>query len=978
MFYSCVKSQTDCIMATGSPGVKQIPAGEETSDECAGKKKSKFQTFKKFFGKRKKKEPPASSRDSNLKPSQSSSDVSTAEPQNIAFNSPSDLGSKGSMGNKALSHDSVFISEPASENTTDDRLSQETTPGKVKALQLQLQANIRVGSSPQVIAKKTGDDAGAVSEDDGLPQSPPEISTLHEVLTCSSGKSFRPVEHRSSLSLGGTDSEDEQLSSESLSRPVSPLSSILLPVDFNLPASTLGCLDNSAARHKIFLNPRRHRDRAKRSKIAGEVRAVREQLPRLSEEESSTEQLLEASPFDPSSEGLDNIFLKEQVPGISGDAEKLDIAEQPQRASRTPSEVTENVAALNKYSLEDTEIFSPNDENVSTPEHRKKEGGVGEDGIEEEKMVPYPEYGSTGDSEIQEHMTALSSNELDVTSEEVIESATCQTDTGLALVLISDTSEPNTHRNELASKDQEYSLKPENQSENKALARNIPLGADVTAASGNETNVIISETGLSIDSAQIQLLTSRTPAEREVALCDSLEHIALQITPVTTEDQQPSPQELSPKQAHPLDNREEAQSNLHQSILTVGSDLSTHSIQESIATPHKVAVENSSEDTVINLLDKSNPSMECICQVSANDFEAPSISVNSAVNDQIPVTCTQATKTSKETDDITKSQHKTTKTPVRFTIAPAWQRSLSGGSSAKEDTAARCAATSTIKAELFEKTTEEQTCLGRVRSASSPISSEDIDINTDIPRTPKKQCDSMSQSTELPFGVKLKRASSFSKHSDENVSNSQKSDSSVQQVSLVKDLQNSENAGKTLQIHLGPRKSSLIQCDLQEEKDLHRTKPEEPPKKNHTPKSLEKSINKPMTSATSEPVWVSMAKLKQKGFQEHPLAKEESATETAGTATVTGKVVNSEIEGFRKSGFISVVDQERSSHVAVSPTTADVGTAPPATTSAPALEKGPRQPPGLQPTLQSSAEPPWLSLAKKKAKAWSEMPQIVQ
>lgn len=968
-------------MATGSPGVKQIPAGEETSDECAGKKKSKFQTFKKFFGKKKKKEPPASSRDGHLKPSQSSSDVSTAEPQNIAFNSPSDLGSKGSMGNKALSHDSVFISEPASENTTGDRLSQETTPGKVKALQLQLQSNIRVGSSPQVITKKTGDDPGAVSEDDGLPQSPPEISTFHEVLTCSSSKSFRPVEHRSSLSLGGTDSEDEQLSSESLSRPISPLSSILVPVDFNLPASTLGCLDNSAARHKIFLNPRRHRERAKRNKIAVEARATREQLPRLSEEESSTEQLLEASPFDPSSEG--NIVHKEQVSGISGDAQKSDIAEQPQHASRTPSEVTKNLAALNKSSLEETEIFSPNDGNVSTPKscnlgYRKKEDGVAENLVEEEKIVHYHECGSTDESPIQEHTTASSSIEFSVTSEMVTDSAICQTDTGLASVLIGDMSELNTHRNELPSKDQEYSLRPANQSENKALARNISSGADVTATSGNESIVIISETDLSVDRTQIQLLLSRTPAEKEVTFCDSLEHVAPKITSVTAEDQQPSPQELSPKEAQPLDNKEEAQSNLQQSIPIDGSHLSTHSIQEGTDTPHKVVVDNRSEDTVKSSLNKSNTSMERISQVSGSDFETPPISVNSVETDQIPVTCTQTTKTSKASDEMTQSQHKSTKTPVRFTIAPAWQRSLSGGSSAKEDAAVRCAATSTIKAELFEKTTEEQSYPGRVRSASSPSSSADIDINTDIPRTPKKQCDSISQSTELPFGVRLKRASSFSKHSDENISDSQKPDSSVQQVSLAKDLQKSENAGKTLQMHLGLRKSSLHQSDLQEEKDLHSTRPEELPKKNLTPKSLEKSINKPMTNATSEPVWVSMAKLKQKGFQEHPLAKEQSATETVGTTTITGKVINYEIEeGFRKSGFISIVDQEKPT-LDVSSTAAAVGPAPPATTPAPAVEKGSRQHPGHQATLQSSAEPPWLSLAKKKAKAWSEMPQIVQ
>lgn len=44
----------------------------------------------------------------------------------------------------------------------------------------------------------------------------------------------------------------------------------------------------------------------------------------------------------------------------------------------------------------------------------------------------------------------------------------------------------------------------------------------------------------------------------------------------------------------------------------------------------------------------------------------------------------------------------------------------------------------------------------------------------------------------------------------------------------------------------------------------------------------------------------------------------------------------------------------------------------------PAVEKEARHCSSLPMTPCSPAEPPWLSLAKKKAKAWSEMPQIVQ
>uniref|UniRef100_A0A8C3VER2 Uncharacterized protein n=1 Tax=Catharus ustulatus TaxID=91951 RepID=A0A8C3VER2_CATUS len=40
------------------------------------------------------------------------------------------------MGNKALSHDSVFIFESAPGNVTGDVLSQENLPGRVKTLQV--------------------------------------------------------------------------------------------------------------------------------------------------------------------------------------------------------------------------------------------------------------------------------------------------------------------------------------------------------------------------------------------------------------------------------------------------------------------------------------------------------------------------------------------------------------------------------------------------------------------------------------------------------------------------------------------------------------------------------------------------------------------------------------------------------------------------------------------------------------------------
>ncbi|XP_058653286.1 CRACD-like protein isoform X2 [Onychostoma macrolepis] len=240
-------SPSDCdIMASESPDVTVATEPSEAAEECSGKKKSKFQTFKNFFVKKKRKESPAPSSESGLKASQSSDDVNTSEPTISHANSGNDCGSKINMGNKAMSHDSVFVSDsPSSETNEGLGESQDSIHGKVKSLQLK-QA-IRLGSPPSLLCGRKGEDAGALSEDDGLPCSPPEYSSLHTVLATAPHTSVDLTQ--SSLSMEASDSEDDQMSCEASSRPGTPQGSV--PADFSLPASSVSCLDSSAARHRI-------------------------------------------------------------------------------------------------------------------------------------------------------------------------------------------------------------------------------------------------------------------------------------------------------------------------------------------------------------------------------------------------------------------------------------------------------------------------------------------------------------------------------------------------------------------------------------------------------------------------------------------------------------------------------------------------------------------------------------------------------
>lgn len=229
-------------MATGLPDTRQTTETEECNEECSGKKKSRFKTFKNFFAKKKRKVADTAKGESSLKPSLSSTDVSTAQPSEVQPDT--EIGTQSNIGSRAFSHDSIFIPElSVSEAVPVGGTSQEHTAGRVKALQLE--QDIRLPSPSVLITSRKTEDPGMFSEDHGLPRSPLEISSLHAVLRCSTPKSAAPDERQNSLSFGGTESEDEEMIfSIASSRPLSPLvpmatTSDSLPVGFSSPASSL-------------------------------------------------------------------------------------------------------------------------------------------------------------------------------------------------------------------------------------------------------------------------------------------------------------------------------------------------------------------------------------------------------------------------------------------------------------------------------------------------------------------------------------------------------------------------------------------------------------------------------------------------------------------------------------------------------------------------------------------------------------------
>ncbi|XP_026185672.1 acrosomal protein KIAA1210 isoform X3 [Mastacembelus armatus] len=314
------QTHSDCAaMASGPPDVMANQEPAEVQEECSGKKKSKFQTFKKFFARKKRKEPSATGADAGLKASQSSDNVSKTSENNTITRSEKDKGSgsKINLGSKALSHDSVFVSD-SSEANEGLGASQDSIHGKVKLLQLQLKQAIRLGSPPSLMCVKRTEDAGTMSEDDGLPCSPPEYTAVQAVMN--------EAQRNSSISLEGIDGDDDQNSCAVSSGAVSPL---VVPGDFSQPASPFSCLDNTAAKHKLGLRHKACNKRKPASRL--EVKSEGDSVVGEMLNTFTTEALGEEHEQKADVVRFDEVKLKVEIEEEAEDEEKV----QPQHSGQS-------------------------------------------------------------------------------------------------------------------------------------------------------------------------------------------------------------------------------------------------------------------------------------------------------------------------------------------------------------------------------------------------------------------------------------------------------------------------------------------------------------------------------------------------------------------------------------------------------------------------------------------------------------------
>ncbi|XP_054851731.1 acrosomal protein KIAA1210 homolog isoform X2 [Eublepharis macularius] len=973
-FYSCLKSNNDCIMASGPVDVLEPLEAEET-----GKKKSKFQTFKNFFAKKKKKKEPSSpGAESTLKPSQSSSDVSsTPHLDSSMLHLPTEPGSKSSMGNKALSHDSVFISE-SSPDTAGKTSSQENLSGKVKALQLQFQHTLQLRSPPLVIASKKTEDAGAISEDDGLPRSPPEISTLHNVLTCSTSKSSNPVQRHSSLSLGGTDSEDDQVPSEASSRPVSPLSSSvlmspisptchLLSVDFNTPATPVGCLDTSAARHKIALNPRKQKAFNNRTQTLAVEKLEKEQcLLKTAAGKASHPKLLE-----------DANHPEKAWEGSS--IQNTNHLNESQINSAVPKPKTSNPL---RYSW--NFLPGPGGICISTSEGCVIETDFQDDNI----AVPCPNV-----------ETSLTETELKMEEEGVKMSrcqAQCQTDglkqnrkeefeiseplqTETETVVLCDVLLPALHSN-----GREKDFDSPAQRIHAQCPKHVDQKAKGFGNGSNATAQVRPDGGcscvaLGLDSQlyipQFSPSASETPSEVGKSIVPSLEKSpSIKDDAADLESQSladclkptVSPQEELAMLDISLDSTKDEK-------LCFPAELCCSALNNALGSQETELLKKACDSTV-------KDEISCRYSEVASESTPPNEDAREDPSDGMKVK-----EESKSSDEVVKIQLKSSSTkPVRFTIAPAWQRSLSGGSNSLDGSCPRSSPSSPVKSEFFEGIPDTAT------PGCTPNSLERFSGNNRNAAAMEGTKEE-PQSRERPFGIKLRRTSSLLKYQTEQQHRElpKPGPPAASNISSAKDEPKLPELRKAPQDLSSSAKSLVMKSSFQEEKNASKPKSEEETAKQQTSRLPEKIPPTYLETRSSEPAWISMAKLKQRGFQDLPFSKEPKNEENALAQAEPGEeknVGNSKLEKqpdapsenlLKNSSTPTACARENKvqQEMPASSPTAPIRMVPQETAC---VEKEKRALPSLPISTCSPAEPPWLSLAKKKAKAWSEMPQMVQ
>ncbi|KAF4026702.1 hypothetical protein G4228_018677 [Cervus hanglu yarkandensis] len=323
----------------------------ETSDE--GKKKSKFKAFKSFFGKKKKKESKGARGGRRLKQSLSSSSIDIFSLKSVQEGQQTKPGAKNRMGTRALSHDSIFVLEldperserklyPSPEIPRGRPLQRSHVFITLPRAEIGSMHEAVFGTVPRGTDRSEFCVAGSKTTEIPLLRPCQRSISSHLIQSDTIFKDleemsvdYEPLKKSSSYNIltwekSAFEPSSGLVRSQSLITFAMPSlsSSTRLPVGFNTPATTQSCLDSSAARHKMGLNPR------KQKSIQEKPKQEEPSLPVASEEEKSTTKPKEADQKKP----------KKDSAGASSQEQsnKTEIAKQKTMDQATNTAATES------------------------------------------------------------------------------------------------------------------------------------------------------------------------------------------------------------------------------------------------------------------------------------------------------------------------------------------------------------------------------------------------------------------------------------------------------------------------------------------------------------------------------------------------------------------------------------------------------------------------------------------------------------
>ncbi|XP_057205437.1 capping protein-inhibiting regulator of actin dynamics isoform X2 [Triplophysa rosa] len=948
---------SDCdIMASGSPDATGASDASEAAEECSGKKKSKFQTFKNFFVKKKIKESPPPLGEGMLNDSQSSDDV-TKEPPMVQTIKHDELGSKINMGNKAMSHDSVFVSDsPLSENNDALGASQDSIHGKVKSLQLQLKQAIRLGSPPAFIYARKAEDAGAFSDDDGLPCSPSEYFSLHTVLATPPHTVADLTQSSSCLSMEASDSDDDQMSYESSSRPSTPQGPV--PADFSLPASSISCLDSTAARHRIAVKAKAC---ARRKPVSMEMlqtkrRDLREKLllretedklrmvPSIVEEESEDSLMIQDSDKDESktasiaSEHKD----EELADSLKSSVSAGDSSEEEERVSDEDhvhkSEILESPWDTSPVTLQlqaDDFLLVTGCEVV--PE---EQGSLLEEvlsslksplvlglALKHENAVLQSEVANvkteSAEAQLEENtnmdlLSRMITNEQvpqpDSLSDSTVDSVeiteeTLEKEESVELPKFASVSKCNVEK-ELNKTENAKEVQGKTNFKEKLETTDMAEAFPVNVKEKNHIEVLVED--------NVELMIETKVEEKEGGLVlvelekrnDADVEESQDITEPSKTDKDETPEELKVTDIE----------NVAASDPTVGDDAFNTSESSRLALVEVIS------PTVSHKLDAPilhSPFFNTSACPLEKENEPSSLCV-SVRPQEVLVTEQKEVLESPVERQITSAE-----VQPRFTIAPAWQRSLVSGV-AREQLQIISPSTEVTKAcDEPPQTTELLTPAKEERSLSKPARTQSSPARIHSSPMRKETLLVEEESTpDNPFGVRLRRTAVIRRYVMDG-------DSSPTRRSLT-----------------GSERLEAVETP---EVEQHESKPITPKKPDlHDTVMSVRKVPEPVVRISGggiePPSWISVARQKQRNFIEN--SPEEDFTRPASLPSLSTSITQEQLAQPCSTikVFCSIEMVEKESKRAAIPSAAPL----------------------------AQDEPPWMALAKKKAKAWSEMPQIVQ